>query len=57
MNKMQNAIKIIQDNGGTITDEVKIKLKELDLNDEQISMLENMKNIPMPRENTTRRNN
>lgn len=52
MDTMQNAIKIIQESGGTITDEVKIKLKELGLNDEQISMLENRKNMPIPSENS-----
>lgn len=39
---MQKAMKIIQDAGGTISDEVKTKFKVLGLTDEQISMLTNM---------------
>jgi hypothetical protein len=49
MKKMQNAMKTIQDAGGIITDEVKTELKELGLNDEQISMLNNMKKMPVPK--------
>lgn len=62
MDKMQNAFKIIQDAGGTITDEVKSKLKELGLTDDQISMLKNMRkpdNMPgtPPGQNSTGQNN
>lgn len=62
MDKMQNAFKIIQDAGGTITDEVKAKLKELGLTDDQISMLKNMRkpdNMPgtPPGQNSTGQNN
>ncbi len=46
MELVQEAMQVVQDAGGTITDEVKIKLKELGLNDEQISRLKNMKNMP-----------
>lgn len=57
MDVMQNSAKIIQAAGGTITDEVKTKLKELGLSDDQISMLKNMRNIPIPRENSTNQKN
>jgi spore coat protein CotH len=63
MDIMQNAIKIIQETGDTITDEVKAKLKELGLSDDQISMLKNMRkpnnmdNIPAPGQNSTSQNN
>lgn len=39
---MQNAMEIIQNAGGIITDEVKIKLKALGLSDEQISRFKDM---------------
>ncbi len=39
---MQKVMQILQDANGSITNEVKIKLKELGLNDNQISMLTNM---------------
>lgn len=62
MDKMQNAFKIIQDAGSTITDEVKAKLKELGSTDNQISMLKNMRkpdnmgNIPGPGQNISGQN-
>lgn len=40
---MQSAMKIIQDAGGTISDDVKVKLKKLGLSDEEINMLTTMR--------------
>lgn len=45
---MQNAMRILQEAGGTITDEAQTKLKELGLSDEQISMLKNMNMMTGP---------
>jgi hypothetical protein len=46
METMQKAMEVMQDAGGTITDEVKTRLRELGLSDEQISTLNNMRNRP-----------
>jgi len=48
MEIMQKAMKVVQDAGGTITDEVKTKLKELGISDEQIATLNNMRNMQRP---------
>jgi len=42
METMQQAMQIIQNAGGEITDEVNAELKKLGLTDEQIDMLSNM---------------
>ncbi|RYD04969.1 hypothetical protein N752_11865 [Desulforamulus aquiferis] len=63
MDIMQKAMRIIQDASGTISDEVKTKLRELGLNDEEISMFEHMKNMentnnrPIPGRGNTSKNN
>lgn len=53
---MMKAMQILQDAGGTVTDEVKSKLLDLGLTEEEISMFTTMGNGFMPRQGGNMRN-